>query len=280
MMPQYPALLKQVRQNGTKIDSRFGATIEVLGGCTVFQAGELVARQGFNSSLALMELTLLLAGMHSPAALKAVAPKSDLAKFTEAMAYGPRILPYLGRVVRALRTDHLTRQAVLYVGRPDEVTTNDLPCTSTIQFLRRDNLLYGVVTMRSWDLLLGLPYDLAMFGGLSLVVAHCLGLEPGPIQVTAGTMHMYAANMGMIPSAAPSGKRLALKPDTIASVAGISLAAMQAVNAILERAKAGEVGSSLWRQGNQLFDFVPVLPTPSANYSATIEPTSHLVNPD
>jgi thymidylate synthase len=97
----------------------------------------------------------------------------------------------LDRIVDELGARASSRQAVLYVGRPWETCTDGLPCTSTIQFLRRLDGLHCVVSMRSWDLILGLPYDLMMFGGLQQVVAGCLGESLGDLIVTAGSAHVY-----------------------------------------------------------------------------------------
>jgi len=47
--------------------------------------------------------------------------------------------------------------------------------------------------MRSLDVVLGLPVDVIMFGGLTRAMASCLGAVPGKVTITAGSAHVYRA---------------------------------------------------------------------------------------
>jgi thymidylate synthase len=114
-------------------------------------------------------------------------------------AYGPRIRRQLPRVVELLSRDPDTRQAVLsiWTGREHEVDSRDVPCTLTVQFLLRDNQLHVRVSMRSNDVVLGIPYDWWMFSRLGMSVASALGVETGSYTHTVGSMHLYDRDLGI-----------------------------------------------------------------------------------
>lgn len=114
-------------------------------------------------------------------------------------AYGPRVAGDVGNVVQLLQQDPDSRQAVLTLfdsdrdlGRTDQL---DLPCTVAIQFLRREGSLEMLVTMRSNDAWLGLPYDLGQFTMLQSAVAQALGVAMGTYTHVAGSMHLYDRNL-------------------------------------------------------------------------------------
>ncbi len=108
-------------------------------------------------------------------------------------AYGPRIRHQLPRVVDLLFRDPDTRQAVLTIwqGQEHHVSSRDVPCTLAIQFMIRGGRLNMRVSMRSNDVVLGIPYDWFMFSRLGLSVASALGVEPGSYTHTVGSMHLY-----------------------------------------------------------------------------------------
>lgn len=114
-------------------------------------------------------------------------------------AYGPRVYGQLARVVQTLLDDPDSRQAVVTIfdgkqdlGRPE---VNDIPCTLSVQFLVRDNVLCARTSMRSNDVFLGLPYDLIQFIGLQGAVAAALGLQMGWYAHTVGSLHLYTKNI-------------------------------------------------------------------------------------
>lgn len=148
-----------------------------------------------NDRLAIMELLQILAGVFDKEAIAAVAPKADLELFTFEMSYGPRIRFHLPDALEALREDPMTRQAVVYVGRPEDGPTNRQPCTTAIQLIQRSGGLHGSVFMRSWDAYKGLTYDVPCFGGIVMAAARCLDLIPGSVVVTATSLHLYESDI-------------------------------------------------------------------------------------
>lgn len=194
----YHRLVEQVALLGHPVTARGLTTRELLGQGVQHRAGHLVNRKGLNRALGYMELMQLVAGKFNTEALARVAPKARLDLFTEQAAYGPRVYnecnDQLADVLMKLATDPATRQAVMYMSNPEE-GFNYRPCTNSIQLLVRDNEVHCVVSMRSWDLYLGAPYDLMMFGGLVLVAARCLRVQPGWVHVHAGSAHIYEDNL-------------------------------------------------------------------------------------
>ena len=175
--------------------SRIGDTYELQSVTVTCDAALRPTRKGMNKMIGYMELTQLLAGTYDQSAFTLVAPKAQLELFTYGMAYGPRIVGQMGEVVQLLRSDPTTRRAVVFVGGKADGLGSDQPCTSVIQFLRREGRTNAIVSMRSWDVVKGLPYDITMFGGITQAVAAMVGDDPGELSVTAGSAHIYLADL-------------------------------------------------------------------------------------
>lgn len=119
-------------------------------------------------------------------------------------AYGPRFRQQLNYVLACLEKDEDTRQAFASIWRPIPEPSKDIPCTTSLQWLIRDNKLYCVATMRSSDLWLGHPYDIFNFSAMSFYVLLWLKdrreyygkpeLELGLLYLTAGSKHIYEKN--------------------------------------------------------------------------------------
>lgn len=187
----YPALFRSAVTCGFQTDSRLGPTRELVSQTLSVPAGIIVDRPRMNLGLGFAEALMLLAGEFRPDVLRAVAPKANHDLFTGAAAYGPRLRDQLPQLIDELRTDPHTRRAVAYLATPGE-GVDERPCTNSIQFHRRNQFVSAIVSMRSWDLWLGLPYDLMMFGLLVQAVAACVpNTKPGSIIVTAGSAHVY-----------------------------------------------------------------------------------------
>ena len=204
MMPDYEQILHFLMAHGREVIPRGLKTQESVGLAIEFIAGETVTRPRYNPRLAWAELLQLIGGVFREDVLKAVAPKASHDLFTPQMAYGPKVRDQLPHVIDALRRDPSTRRAVLYLGDGAIGPTQDQPCTESIQFLRRvikgEEVLLTVVSMRSWDAVRGLPYDIVMFGGLAMAVASVLGVKAGLVRVTAGSLHIYETDQWVFDS--------------------------------------------------------------------------------
>lgn len=116
---------------------------------------------------------------------------------TLAGAYGPAVKAQLPYILNTLSHDTHTRQAVISMWNRNPEPSNDIPCTTTTQFLIRDGRLNLVQTMRSSDAWMGYPYDTFSFSMLAAYV--CIELRQnaypnltlGTLLMTAGSQHLY-----------------------------------------------------------------------------------------
>lgn len=106
-------------------------------------------------------------------------------------AYGPRLAHQWEYIIKTLKADTDSRQAVASIWTPNPGPSKDIPCTLAAQFLIRRGCLYSNWTMRSSDLWLGLPYDAYTFSRLHAIVAGELGVGEGEMTITAGSSHLY-----------------------------------------------------------------------------------------
>lgn len=149
------------------------------------------------------EAAWMMSGMNT---VKHIAPYSNrISDFSDdgvfyKGAYGPKIVDQLPYVVESLADDHDTRQAVINIWRENPRRSKDVPCTLSLQFLRRGHRLHTVASMRSSDAWLGLPYDCFNFtmitcGVIALLRQKTLDiLDLGYLTVNAGSGHLYEVN--------------------------------------------------------------------------------------
>lgn len=195
---EYPDLINYVVTNGETVESRIGATAEVLDLRLHLIAPQfcLVGRKGMSDHFAYEEITQLLAGVHVNERLAAIVPRAAELT-TPATAYGPRTWEQVEAVCHELEDSPNSRRAVVYIGRPDDLVHADdadraaeMPCTMTWQFHLRSELHMNVA-MRSWDLVWGLSYDIPSFVAVQHAVADHLGVGVGDYVHTAGSAHVY-----------------------------------------------------------------------------------------
>lgn len=110
------------------------------------------------------------------------------------MSYGVRLRAQLEDIVLKLTDEDASRQAVAFIGRPDDLANGATSyfCATQVQFLLRDGLLHMIVGMRSNDAWHGLPYNLFQFAQLQNTLAGCLGATAGRYVHNVGSLHLYA----------------------------------------------------------------------------------------
>jgi thymidylate synthase len=154
-----------------------------------------------NSSIAAVEALQLIGGVLHPELLTNA---SDA--FREFMdggtfhgGYGQRVRSQLPIAVRRLVDDPDTRQAVVTIWDPVHDLfvegVRDYPCTISLHFLIRNELLELHTHMRSNDVWRGLAYDAFVFTQLQQAVARSLGREAGPYHHHAVSLHLYADDL-------------------------------------------------------------------------------------
>ncbi len=70
-----------------------------------------------------------------------------------------------------------------------------LPCHVLFQFYVNEGRLSCQLYMRSADLFLGVPFNIASYALLTMMVAHVTGLEPFELVHTFGDLHLYANHL-------------------------------------------------------------------------------------
>jgi len=113
-------------------------------------------------------------------------------------AYGPRLYSLRGNnqvdhVLQLLARNPTSRRAVIQLFDADDLRNHhvEIPCTCTLQFMVRNNLVELAATMRSNDAFKGLPHDVFSFTMIQEIVARILGFEPGVYTHFVGSLHLY-----------------------------------------------------------------------------------------
>jgi thymidylate synthase len=112
--------------------------------------------------------------------------------------YGPRLFNWGGlnqvaNITKLLNEKRTTRQAVIQLFDAHDIVAEpeEIPCTCTLQFLVRDSKLHMFTSMRSNDVVWGLPHDLFCFTMLQEIIARELKLEVGTYKHAVGSLHLY-----------------------------------------------------------------------------------------
>lgn len=124
---------------------------------------------------------------------KIQAPYSDDG-ITLSGSYGVPFKQQLNYIVNKLNEDRNSRQAVMTIWKRYPKPSKDIPCTVALQFLVRDGLIHCIVTMRSSDIGMGLPYDMLTFVCMAAEIGSKLKepVELGDCYITAGSRHVYS----------------------------------------------------------------------------------------
>lgn len=162
-----------------------------------------------NHYFAVAEWLWMSLGLTDVAPLEAF--NKNIRKFSDdgdtlAGAYGPMLMKGIPSVVGKLGADPDSRQGIIQIFQPDLIApgraTKDVPCTLSMQFImagRRTNQasrqLDMVVTMRSNDSWLGLPYDVFSFTQIHRQMAKALNVFPGRYYHVAHSEHLYKENL-------------------------------------------------------------------------------------
>lgn len=105
----------------------------------------------------------------------------------------------LNKVIRKLKKEKFTRQAVLSIYDSKEIDTYnfDTPCTNSIHFQIIDNKLCMTVNMRSNDIWYGFCNDQYCFSKLQNMVSKKLKLKVGWYYHFASNFHLYEQHFNL-----------------------------------------------------------------------------------
>lgn len=103
----------------------------------------------------------------------------------------------LTKLVKGLKEQPTSRRHILTAYNPAELDLGCLPpCHLLVQYsVRRGGWLESCVYMRSVDLCVGLPTDVALYAAMQIVLAEELALYPGTITFMLGDAHIYTNHL-------------------------------------------------------------------------------------
>jgi thymidylate synthase len=103
----------------------------------------------------------------------------------------------LTKLVKGLKEQPTSRRHILTAYNPAELDLGCLPpCHLMVQYsVRRGGVLESCVYMRSVDLCVGLPTDVALYAAMQIVLANELALDPGAITFMLGDAHIYTNHL-------------------------------------------------------------------------------------
>lgn len=194
----YATVLAEILAHGDPVAPRGRITKEIRGATIVLDRPEYnvigAPSRHLNYSFSVAEWLWMLLGKNDVRSIvyynPHLAPYSDDG-LTFGGAYGPKLVEQLPYVMKCLKADPESRQAVVNIWRERPGQSADIPCTVAMQFFLRRDLLEMHTYMRSNDGWLGLPYDLFNFTQIQRYLACQLDVGAGSYRHTVGSLHLY-----------------------------------------------------------------------------------------
>ena len=98
----------------------------------------------------------------------------------------------IARLIDGLRRKPDSRRHIVSAWNPGDVDRMALPpCHALFQFYVADGRLSCQMYQRSADMFLGVPFNIASYALLTLMVAQVTDLDPGEFVLTLGDAHLY-----------------------------------------------------------------------------------------
>jgi thymidylate synthase len=209
-MQQYLDLLRRVRSDGVRKTDRTGTgTLSVFGRQMRFDLNDgfpLVTTKKVHLKSIVHELIWFLAGDTNTKYLKAngVSIWDDWADENGDLGpvYGKqwrswttpdgRSIDQIREVVETLKTNPDSRRIIVTAWNPADIPDMVLaPCHCLFQFYVADGRLSCQLYQRSADVFLGVPFNIASYALLTLMMAQVANLKPGEFVHTFGDAHLY-----------------------------------------------------------------------------------------
>ena len=207
---QYLDLLEQVLQHGARKSDRTGTgTLSVFGRQMRFALGEsfpLLTTKKLHLKSIAYELLWFLRGDTNVKWLQ----ERGVTIWNEWADAGGELGPVYGyqwrhwrdpgggeidqisRVIESLRKNPDSRRHLVTAWNPADVDRMALPpCHALFQFYVANGRLSCQLYQRSADLFLGVPFNIASYALLTLMVAQVTGLAPAEFVITLGDAHLY-----------------------------------------------------------------------------------------
>lgn len=213
-MQQYLDLLRRVRTEGTAKSDRTGTgTLSIFGHQMRFDLRDgfpLVTTKKLHVKSIIHELIWFLAGDTNVAYLKAngvriwdewARPDGSLGpvygkQWRSWAAPDGRTIDQISEVVETLKTNPDSRRIIVSAWNPADIPDMALaPCHCLFQFYVAEGRLSCQLYQRSADVFLGVPFNIASYALLTMMMAQVTGLEPGEFVHTFGDAHLYVNHL-------------------------------------------------------------------------------------
>ena len=100
------------------------------------------------------------------------------------------------KVISEIRENPSSRRLIVSAWNPAEIDTMALPaCHVLFQFYVNEGELSCQLYQRSADLFLGVPFNIASYSLLTMMVAQACDLKPGDFVHTFGDLHLYSNHL-------------------------------------------------------------------------------------
>ena len=213
-MKQYQDLMRHVLETGTPKTDRTGTgTVSVFGHQMRFDLSEgfpLVTTKKLHLKSIIHELLWFLMGDTNIKYLKdnGVGIWDEWAKPDGSLGpvYGyqwrswptadGRHIDQITQILKQLRETPDSRRIIVSAWNVGELDKMALaPCHAFFQFYAAGGKLSCQLYQRSADIFLGVPFNIASYALLTLMVAQVVGLQPGDFVWTGGDCHLYSNHL-------------------------------------------------------------------------------------
>ena len=108
----------------------------------------------------------------------------------------------LSQIVEDIKTNPDSRRLIVSAWNPKDIPVMAKsglpPCHTLFQFYVTEGRLSCQLYQRSADVLLGVPFNIASYALLTLMIAQVAGLQPGDFVHTFGDAHLYSNHMEQV----------------------------------------------------------------------------------
>ena len=110
-----------------------------------------------------------------------------------------RHIDQIAQVIKQIKNNPDSRRLIVSAWNVGEIENMALPpCHAFFQFYVADGKLSCQLYQRSADMFLGVPFNIASYSLLVLMVAQVCGLQPGDFVWTGGDCHIYLNHMEQV----------------------------------------------------------------------------------
>ncbi|MCM3731315.1 thymidylate synthase [Fictibacillus nanhaiensis] len=216
-MKQYLEFLQDILHNGTKKEDRTGTgTVSVFGRQMRFDLEEgfpLVTTKKLHLKSIIHELLWFLKGDTNIAYLKENKVRIWDEWADEEGNLGPvyghqwrswsapngETIDQISNVIEDIKNNPDSRRLIVSAWNPADVPNMALPpCHLLFQFYVAEGKLSCQLYQRSADSFLGVPFNIASYALLTMMVAQVTGLKPGEFVHTVGDAHIYTNHIEQV----------------------------------------------------------------------------------